>query len=144
VGPAVDRLTRVIDAPASWLPTYGHSPGAALYIEEHDGALSYVAVERGEEVERRTTNDLDELLYWVFEGVTSRMANGWELEHRVEGADSRKLRFIKQFELLGRLNSSWVDRRRSVLRDVLAQIGLDRSLEVGPQNRVRRMFNQAV
>jgi hypothetical protein len=48
-----------------------HSDGSP-YIEVADDAYFFVSEERGVELERRRTDDLDELLYWIFDGVTSR------------------------------------------------------------------------
>jgi hypothetical protein len=93
-------------------------------VEEADGVFSLVVVERGEETGRRVADNLDELKYWVFEGVTFSMASDWELEHRVEGQDSRILLFEKQLELLGLLSARWPERYRREHRGVLREVGL--------------------
>src|SRR5690242_7624190 len=69
----VDRLAAIISAPSEYLPTYGSSEQSGLpHIElTSDGLMHWVVCERGSEVTRRTTGDDDELLYWVFESVTS-------------------------------------------------------------------------
>ncbi len=124
----VERLAAVIDAPPGLLPTFGTSRhGVHAEIEMHGEdslQMSWVVRERGEERERHTTLDLDELLYWVFRAVTSSMASQWEVAHRVEGQDFRKLMFTKEFELLGTLNPSWAERRRAELGDLVREAGL--------------------
>jgi hypothetical protein len=77
----VEKLAAKIEAPASLLPTYGHSlDGAHPHVEadhgeadhgeadnrktDHAGMWHYVTVERGRELERKTTVNLDDLLYW--------------------------------------------------------------------------------
>ena len=73
-------------------------------------SFAFVVNERGIEYERRITTDLDELLYWIFEVITSSMASDFELRNRMEEQDSRRLWFAKQEELLGLLNPKWQDR----------------------------------
>jgi len=82
-------------------------------------SFAFVVNERGIEHERRITTDLDELLYWIFEVITSSMATDFERRHRVEGQDSRRLWFAKQEELLGLLNPEWRERKRSHHSEIL-------------------------
>jgi len=108
---AISRISKKIDAPKDLLPTYQSSiDGGHPHIELDTRGFHFVVVERGAELERRTTQDPHELLYWVFEGVTFSMACKYELENRVKGQDSRRLLFRKQIELLGQLDDEW--RRR--------------------------------
>jgi G3E family GTPase len=138
----VDELAAKIEAPASLLPTYGHSlDGAHPHIEvthgeaahedaddsetDHAGMWHYVTVERGQELERKTTRDLDELLYWIFASVTFSMAVKYKGKHRVSGQDFRRIMFQKQEELLGQLNESWKRREEEEHRFILAKHPFD-------------------
>src|SRR5258706_3965946 len=104
----VSRRALSIGASGYVLPTYGQSEDAARPHIEADGrGYHYVVVERGQELKRVTTQDLDDLLYAVFEGVTFSLACDYELSHRQEKVDSRRLLFAKQLELLGRLEQRW-------------------------------------
>jgi hypothetical protein len=104
----VNRLATKINATENLLPTYGSSEdGARPHIEIDSHGYHYVVVERGEELSRITTDDLDKLLYHVFEGVTFSLACEYELKHRVENQDSRRLIFKHQVELLSLLSSKW-------------------------------------
>ena len=105
----VKELAGQINAPKNLLPTYGYSiDGAHPHIEiGKNGLLHYVVIERGHEFKRRTTDNLDELLYWIFSGVTFTMAGKFELENRIENKDFRRILFKKQEELLSILNESW-------------------------------------
>jgi hypothetical protein len=105
----VEELAKKIDAPANLLPTYKYSFGEALPLIEIDkhGKLHYVLIERGEEFERRTTENLDELLFWIFSSITASMAFKYELENRIEDKDCRRIAFDKQIELLSILNENW-------------------------------------
>lgn len=97
----VARLAQRIGAPRNAYPTFGYTADFARpHIEVESGQYHYVVVERGAEVLRESTSDLNELLYWVFQSVTFSMACAYELEHRIPGQDSRRLMFSKQVELL--------------------------------------------
>jgi len=103
----INRLARKIEAPRQHLPTYGHSQDFGRPHIESDQAYHFVVVERGQEWERRTTRDLDELLYWVFSSVTFGMASEFELRNRIPNADFRRALFRKQLDLLGNLDEKW-------------------------------------
>ena len=68
----VDDLAVKIDAPTDLLPTYGYSRDSAYPHIEVDSKrfFHYVTIERGQELDRKTTNNPDELLYWIFSSVT--------------------------------------------------------------------------
>lgn len=104
----VNRLAAQINAPNNLLPTYGYSDdGARPHIEIDSRGYHYVVVERGEELSRITTDDLDKLLYQVFEGVTFTLACNYELKYRVRNQDVRRLIFKHQIELLSILSAKW-------------------------------------
>jgi hypothetical protein len=90
------------------------------YVEV-DEAYRFIIEERGVEVVRRTTSDLDELLFWIMRGLTFSMAWDFELRNRREGEDSRRQAFAKDLELLERLSPPWAERQRleyiQILRD---------------------------
>jgi hypothetical protein len=133
----VDELAAKIEAPASLLPTYGYSlDGAHPHIEvthgeannretDHACMWHYVTVERGQELERKTTSDLDELLYLIFASVTFSMAVKYEGKHRVSGQDFRRIMFQKQEELLGELNENWQRREEEEHRLILEKHPFD-------------------
>lgn len=103
----VVELARTIGAPADYLPTYGSSQDSARPHIEAGSGYSYVVVERGRELRRDRTADLDELLYRAFVEITFRMAGGFELAHRRGWEDSRRQLFARQIELLERLSPAW-------------------------------------
>ena len=109
-------------APIAWRPTYGYSDDGALpHLEVDSNGMHYVVVERGQEQLRRTTQEVDELLYWVFASITFSMASSYEVRHRIPNQDFRRLLFAKQAELLHRLNPAWEARRQQELSDILLQ-----------------------
>lgn len=90
------------------------------HVEVSD-AYYLVATERGHELDRWRTNDVDELLYWLMEGLTSSMARDYELAHRREGEDTRRQWFAKQVELLAELSPQWAARLQGEQEAVLKQ-----------------------
>jgi hypothetical protein len=106
----VNRLAAQINAPDDLLPTYGYSRDFAYpHIEVDARGYHYVVVERGQEIERITTVELDELLYHVFEHITFELACKYELSRRVEHQDFRRLLFQHQIELLSALSPKWAE-----------------------------------
>src|ERR1051325_7559594 len=81
------------------LPTYGRTEdGARPHIEVDSHGYHFVVVERGQELERFTTFELDDVLYRIFQSVTFSLAIDYELAHRVETQDFRRIGFQKQIE----------------------------------------------
>ena len=79
----VNELAKKINAPTDLLPTYGYSRDFAYpHIEvDNTGLLHYVIIERGQELDRKTTDKLDTLLYWIFASVTFSMARDYDLKN---------------------------------------------------------------
>jgi hypothetical protein len=100
-----------INCPADLLPTYIHSNDFGRPHIELDGELlCYVVKERGEELSRKVTFHLDDLLYWIFKDITFQMADlDWRKDVNLE-IDPRRPIFAKQAILLNVLNSAWGDR----------------------------------
>jgi hypothetical protein len=118
----VERLAARIEAPGNILPTYGHSDdGARPHIEIDSRGYHYVVVERGQELERLTTNDLDEHLYTIFEGITFSMACDYEKRHRIADQDPRRLLLHHQVELLSALFPRWGERESQRHEQILRQ-----------------------
>ena len=88
---------------------------------EVDDAYSFVVCERGAEMERRTTRNLDELLFWILENLTSNVAWNFELKHRRDGEDSRRQAFAKQVELLSLLSPEWGERQKAKQEEILTR-----------------------
>ena len=117
---AKDLASR-INAPIHLLPTISTPIGDATPNIEVDnsGLYHFVISERGTEYERKITSDIDELMYWIFSGVTFSMACDYELNNRIEDKDSRRIMFAKQEELLGVLNRDWQERERKEHESIL-------------------------
>jgi hypothetical protein len=122
----VDRLARLIGAPEGYLPTYGHTEdGARPHIEVDPSGYHYVVVERGQELERITTTDIDELLSTIFASVTFSLACDYELRHRKANQDSRRLMFRRQIDLLSILSPEWAVREGERHEEILLRHPFD-------------------
>jgi len=96
---------------------------------QHDGSphvecvgesYHYVVTERGSEFDRRRTNDPEELLYWLMSGVVFSLASEYELRHRIEGQDPRRLLFQKEIDLMERLSDDWARLKRDEIQRTLS------------------------
>jgi hypothetical protein len=90
------------------------------YVEVSD-AYYFVVEERGIELERQKTDEIDELLYWIFDGVTFSISSDFELQNRKPGEDSRRQLFAKQEALLGQLSARWRKRKLEEHRRILTR-----------------------
>lgn len=117
----VDYLAVKIQATFDSLPTYGQTiDGAHPHLEvDKLGKLHYIIVERGKELQRKTTENIDDLLYWIFADVTFGIACEFELNHRIETQDFRRIMFKKQEELLGILNELWKVKKEEEHKKIL-------------------------
>ena len=118
----INRLAAKVGASGYVLPTYGRTEdGARPHIEVDSHGYHYVEVERGQEIRRNTTRDIDELLYHVFESVTFNLACDYERAHRIAGQDFRRQLFARQAELLASLSPSWAERESRDHQRILQQ-----------------------
>lgn len=132
----VTHLAQVLGASGNDLPSYGHTRDSAYpHIEVDDQRYHYVIVERGQELERKSTSDFDELLYWVFKDTTSNLAFAYELKNRSEDQDCRRVAFPKQVELLGLISPFMAERQAKEIEKILAIAPYDDA----PTKAVNRM-----
>jgi len=118
----VEKRAPLVGAEPDDLPAYGSSRDFGYpHIEVDESHYHWVVIERGQELERRTFAELDDLLFTIFASATHSIASRWELAHRVPNQDSRRLLFQRQIELLSRLDSSWSDRQRQHLDVILRE-----------------------
>lgn len=116
----VDELSLKINTPSNLLPSYGQQTwDAHPYIEVDDLFMYYVISERGQEYERKMTDNLDDLLYRIFSNVTFSMACDYELKNRIEDKDCRRIMFDKQEQLLGQLNDNWRQKETAEHQSIL-------------------------
>jgi len=90
----------------------GPTHSGASHVEILNDEYHLVVTERGKEYERQKTKEIDTLLFWIISDHVSRLAQDWELEHRVQTQDSRRFWFAKEIEYLNRLKPEWAQRRK--------------------------------
>ncbi|NEU07861.1 hypothetical protein GZH53_06010 [Flavihumibacter sp. R14] len=117
----VDELALKINAPTNLLPSYGQQTwDSHPYIEvDNLGFMFYIISERGQEYQRKMTDKIDDLLYWIFANVTFSKASEYELKNRIEDKDCRRIMFDKQEELLGQLNYNWRQKENAERQGIL-------------------------
>lgn len=104
----VRKLATVIDAPDSYLPTFGSSEdGPRPHVEIVGRQLSFVVAERGQEPERVTFTEAIDFLGHVFLSVTFTMAVDWAARHQKDDEGFRRYALAKQFVLLDQLHPLW-------------------------------------
>ncbi|MEO7359019.1 MAG: Imm63 family immunity protein [Gemmatimonadaceae bacterium] len=117
-----------IGATPNDLPTFGYSrDGGYPHVEVDAHHYHYITVERGQELTHIITDDLDELLWHVFQNVAATLATKFELKHRIAGQDFRRLMFAKRIELLGALSPVWAERERAYVEALLLKHPYDAS-----------------
>ena len=89
----------IINAPKDVLKIYpSPQPDGTPYIKINNNEYLYIVEERGMELERRRTANIDVLLYWIMSDVIFFLASQYELENRAKGFDSRRLIFKKEIK----------------------------------------------
>jgi hypothetical protein len=90
------------------------------HIEQNGPMYAFVVTERGQEYERRETDNPDDVLYWLVSDVTREAAQQYELRHRAPGRDVRRLLFAKHVEILEGIRADWASRKRAEYEAILA------------------------
>ena len=118
----VDELAKKIDASPNYLPIYGESRrDGHPHIEIGSEGYYYLAIERTVVCDRLITQNLDELLYKIFSDVTFVLSIEYELAHRVQDHDCRRIIFQHQIELLEALSHDWSEREAARHQETLIQ-----------------------
>lgn len=116
----VQEYGKIIDAPQDLLIVRTTPAGFGYsHIEIDEQGYQYIITERGHELERLQTDNLDELLYWICKDITFDMATRYELENRVPTEDFRRIYFAKNIELMERINTKYAKWLKKELDEVL-------------------------
>ncbi|MDO6409912.1 Imm63 family immunity protein [Pantoea phytobeneficialis] len=116
----VNSLCEKIHAPKSIVGTSPFDDGRPYLSVEND-EYNYIYSERGYEFSRKKTSSPDELLFWIMYDVVHQMAVSYELNHRIEGCDVRRLIFRKVIEYLSQLKSEWGEKAKEKFNQILVQ-----------------------
>lgn len=98
------------------------------YISFENNAYNYIYSEIGYEFSRKITHSLNTLLYWIMSEFAYKIACQYELDHRVEGRDGRRIVFPKFIEIMANMNPAWELEARNEIQNILAEAPYDDSL----------------
>jgi len=89
--------------------TFGDQEDLAKPNVEIDNYKNYniIIIEKGQELERIVISKFDDLIYWIFEKITFRLASNYEMNNRNKNEDFRRILFKKQEQLLGVISDEW-------------------------------------
>jgi hypothetical protein len=110
-------------------PQHDGSP----HIEKKGNEYHFVVTERGSEFERIKTDDPEEILYMLVEGVTFTIATQYELKNRIEDRDGREMWFPYQEQLLSNMKKEWGERKRSEHDKILKRSPIEHSIKTSPK-----------
>lgn len=99
------------------------SEGESIYIE--NSKYFYVIMERGRINKIYESEDIEEILYPLFESITFHLALKYELDHRIMNKDPRRLIWKHQLELLEKVNKKF---------SLRCQDEIDKILKIAPFN----------
>lgn len=94
--------------------------GAEHVDYDEEGHFALICTERGKAIGQRVTDDLDELMYWIFRDAAFSRAQDFELANRVSGQDSRRILFAQEQYELARISADWRDRCAAEQAELLA------------------------
>jgi len=118
----IEELASLINAPKDILPTYGESRhDGCPHITLNGSFFDYWVIERDNVIEHKTAFTLDDLFYWLFQGVTFQMAVSHGRAHQKPDEDFRRILFDYQLNLLETLNPQWKEFRQKEIKDILAK-----------------------
>jgi hypothetical protein len=89
------------------------------HVELNGDTFAYVVSERGCELSRQETKDLDELLFFIVGDMAAKYAYEYECQHRTLGQDSRRTVFELRLIIMKSINDKWGDRLAHKLSTVL-------------------------
>jgi hypothetical protein len=102
-----------IGAPQAAYPPFDqHLDAGYPNVLRRDGEWVWEVHERGKLLQRRTSRDEDDILYWIFVDVTRWMGSERARKHPTSAEDSRVGWAGPTLELLGRLDPRWEARFR--------------------------------
>ena len=91
----------------------------ASHVEFNNNTYYYIKTDRGVEFVKKITVDKDEILYWLISEVIWKYSLQYELEHRIDGQDARRIRFNKEIELFNQINIDWSNKRNREIEAIL-------------------------
>ncbi len=91
------------------------------HVEFENGQYHYIVTERGLDLSRRSTADINEILYWMLYDLTFWMGSAFEFKNRVEGPDCRRMMFAHWLEQMQKADQAMADRLKLDIERILAE-----------------------
>lgn len=91
------------------------------HVEFENGQYHYIVTERGLDLSRRSTADINEILYWMLYDLTFWMGSAYEFKNRVEGPDCRRMMFAHWLEQMQKADQAMADRLKLDIERILAE-----------------------
>ncbi len=91
------------------------------HVEFTGGEYHYIVTERGLDLERRSTVDRSEILYWMIYSLTFWMGVEFEFKNRIEGPDPRRMIFAHWLEQMKKADQAMADRLEKDIAQILAK-----------------------
>lgn len=91
------------------------------HVEFRNGEYHYIVTERGLDLSKRSTNDANEILYWMLYDLTFWMGVAYEFKNRVEGPDGRRMMFAYWLEQMKKADQRMADRLEDDIASILAE-----------------------
>jgi flagellin-specific chaperone FliS len=96
----------------NYVPTFENPEGDGTpYIIMSKNGYNYIYSERGEDFLKKTTSDIDKLLFWIFKDIVSRIVDKRNKE--------RKEWFKEEEDVLMKINSNWANLLKEEHRKIL-------------------------
>ena len=117
------ELGALIDVPEKYYPWVGRRNYDGVYVEIDKPVPIYrwVIIERGHEIESRIFSESHDLLYVVFQFITSEMSVRYVVRSKKPNQDTRRLLFEHQLILLGKINEDFRRKREAEIKEILAK-----------------------
>jgi hypothetical protein len=92
------------------------------YVEVHKDGYCFIVKDRGQITVEKHTQDIQELLYWIFEFVTFDIALDFAVKHPFPASwQQRRIMWKKQLELLNTISPGFKEQRRRDITEILAK-----------------------
>lgn len=105
---------------------FQRSDNGKEHIEFDDsGKISIVATERGKEIFRDDSYEIEEFMYKIFKRKAENYGFGYEMRNRVEGKDFRRLAFGVALEKITEISPRWGQKLEREFNDILKEYPYD-------------------
>jgi succinate dehydrogenase flavin-adding protein (antitoxin of CptAB toxin-antitoxin module) len=114
----------------SYYVRYGSFIGDGIPCVQVDNTgYHYIYSERGKEFDRKTTQESNELLYWIFEDITFVLSsNSWKTSPHKKDWEQRRIIFVQQLHLMREIDISFEKRLKKEYNELVKRIPFDDGL----------------